>query len=143
MTVGARFEGVRQNASFSRFLAIYVGYSTLFWEPGKIFVASDPRFMVSGPPSKLVVFAFLDVYVGYSTLFWVLEMFFVASDRGTRFQDQRQNSSFSCFLAGFVGYNTLFWVPATIFGARHPWFTVLGLTSKLIVFAFSGRFRGL
>ena len=47
------------------------------------------------------------------------------------------------FLIVFVGYSTLFWVPGTIFGARDSRYTVSGATTKLVVFAFPGRFRGL
>ena len=104
VTPGTRFQGRRQNSSFSRFLAVFVGYSTLFRVPGTISEPVTP---------------------------------------GTRFQGRRQNSTFSRFLAVFVGYSTLFRVPGTIFGARVPRYTVSRATSKLIVFAFSGRFRGL
>ena len=51
-----------------------MGYSTLFWVPGAIFGARVPRFTVSGPTSKLIVF------VGYNTLFWVPGAIFGARD---------------------------------------------------------------
>ena len=57
-----------------------MGYSTLFWVPGAIFVARDPRFTVSGPTSKLVVYAFSGLFVVYSTLFWVPGAIFGARD---------------------------------------------------------------
>ena len=79
----------------------------------------------------------------WGILFWVPETIFVPVTPGTRFQGVRQNSSFSRFLAVFVGYNTLFWVPWTIFAARDPRYTVSEATSKLVIFAFLGRFRGL
>ena len=47
------------------------------------------------------------------------------------------------FLDVFVVYSTLFLVPGTIFGARDPRYTVSGATSKLIIFASLGRFRGM
>ena len=132
VTLGTWFQGRRQNSSFSCFLAIFVGYSTLFWVPGAIFVARDPRFTVSGPTSKLVIFAFLAGSVAYSTLFWVSETIFVASDRW-------------CTLLGRTKKLVVFgpfWVPGAIFGAHDARSTVSGPTSKLVVFAFSSRFCG-
>ena len=54
---------------------------------------------------------------------------------------RRLYSSFSRFLAVFVGYSALFGILGTIFGARDRRYTVSGVTSLLVVFAFSGRFR--
>ena len=70
VTAGARFQGVRQNSSFSRFMAVFVGFSTLFRIPGAIFGDRHPRFTISGPTSKHIVFAFSGRFVGYSTIFW-------------------------------------------------------------------------
>ena len=111
-----------------------MGYSTLFWVRGTIFGASDPRYTVLGPTSKLVVFAFSGRLVGYITMFWVPGRFSVPVTPGSRFLGRRQNSSFSRFLDVFVGFNTLFCVPRMIFGARNPRYTVTGAMSKLVVF---------
>ena len=48
VTTGTWFRGRCQNSSVSRFLTDFVGYSTLFWVPGTIFGARDPRNSVSG-----------------------------------------------------------------------------------------------
>ena len=107
-----------------------MAYSTLFWLP------------VNGSRGDVKTRRFR-VFVGYSTLFWVPGKIFGARDPRYTVPGRRQNSSFSRFLAVFVGYSTLFWVTGTIFGARDRRYMVPGATSKLVVFAFSGRFRGL
>ena len=61
---------------------------------------------------------------------------------GSRFLGRRQNSSFLRFLTVFVAYGTLFWVSETIFVASDCRCTIPGHTLKLVVFTFSGRFRG-
>ena len=136
VTLGSRFRGPRQNSSFLRFLAVFLGYSTQFWVPGTTFGARDPSSWFRGRREN-------------SSFSWAIAHCFGFRGRfsgpvttGTRFRGRRQNSSFSRFLAVFVGYSTLFWVPGTIFGDRAPRYTVSGATSKIIVFAFSGCFRG-
>ena len=180
VTPGTRFQGRRQNSSFSRFLAVFVGYSTLLGFRGQFSEPVTPGTRFQGRRQNSTFSCFLAIFVGYSTLFRVLGTISKPVTPSTRLHGRRQNSSLSRFLAVFVGYSSLFiletisvpvtpvhgytgdvktrrirvfWVfswasilfrvPGTIFGARDPRYTVSGATSKLVVFAFSGRFRGL
>ena len=88
-----------------------MGYSTLFWVPETIFVASDRRCTVSGRTSKLVVFAFLHVFVG-SHCFGCRRRFSGPVTPGLRLQGQRENSSFSLFWP-------FSWAIAHCFGCRR------------------------
>ena len=45
---------VRQNSCFRVFLAVFVAYSPGFSGPGRISMASDPRYTTQAVPSKLV-----------------------------------------------------------------------------------------
>ena len=144
VTPGPRFQGRRQNSSFLRFLAIFMGNNTLFWATETMFVSVTPRTRFQGRRQNLSFSRFLAVFVGHSTLFWVPEMIFVASDRRCMISSAYVKTHyfrvfwpFSWAIARCFGFRGLF------SGARHPRFTVSGPTSKLIVLAFFGRFRGL
>ena len=142
MTPGTQFQGRHQNSAFSRFLAVVVGYSTLFRVPGTIFGDRDPRDTVSGATSKLVVFAFSGRFRGLAHCLGFRDDF---GARDPRYTVSRATSKLVIFAFSrrFRGLWHTFRVPGTIFGARDPRYKISRATSKLVVFAFSGRFRGL
>ena len=70
VTPGTQLFGRRQNSSFRAFLAVFVGYNTLFWGPGTVLMALDPRYIAIWTSSKLVVLSISGRFVGYNTLFW-------------------------------------------------------------------------
>ena len=113
VTPGTRPFRRRQNSSFPPFMAIYVCYSTMFWCPGKIQMARDPRDTAIWTSSKLVV---LDISDHFRGLF-----------------GRRQNSSLRSFMTIFVRYRTLFWRPGTISMSRDPRYTAIWTSSKLVV----------
>ena len=55
LTPGTRLFGCCQNSSFRASFAVFVGYNTLFWGPGTVLMALDPRYIAIWTSSKLVV----------------------------------------------------------------------------------------
>ena len=144
MTLGTRLFGRRQNLSFRAFLAVCVGYNTLFWGPGTVLVSLDPRYTAIWTWSKLVILSISGRFCGLIThCFGVRGRFRWPVTPGTRLFRCRQNSSLRAFLAVFVRYNILFWGPGTVLMALDPRYIAIWTSSKLVVFSISGRFRGL
>ena len=70
MTPGTRLFGRHQNSSFRAFLAVCVGYNTLFWGPGRFRWPVTLGTQLFGRRQNSSFRAFLVVFVGYNTLFW-------------------------------------------------------------------------
>ena len=54
------------------FLAVSVGYTTMFWSPGKILKFCDSSRRILGRHKNSSFLVFQTVFVGYNTLFWGL-----------------------------------------------------------------------
>jgi hypothetical protein len=136
-TIGAGL----QNSSFSHILAVFVGYNTQFWVPERylLFVTPGTRLEQGQNSSFSHILA---VFVGNNTQFWGSRPISIVRDPRYMIGAGRQNSMVSHIWPVSWAITHSFGVPV-----RFPLFVTpvddWSRSSKLVVFAYFGCFRGL